>query len=671
MQRRTWNARARGWASAHSTDRPIVLGATALAAAALAMIVPATVGAQTVQDEGTAFGWGQNGAGQLGEGSIIDQNLPSKIRIPDGMRLTSLAAATNHSLGITTKGTFLGWGGNAYAKLGDDSAGAHNTPSYAGAVPVMPLGELFTAVAPGLDHSIALTSMGRVFAWGYGGHGELGDRIPFHDRVQPQPVVFPPGTFITAISSGAYHNLALSRDGFVYSWGYNGHGELGLGNTQSTSAAQVVGPSLEPLTNVEAISAGDYHSLALKAGKVLAWGYDGFGQLGDGSPATDSTIPVVVELPPETSVASIAAGFYHSLAVTTTGSGLAWGFGDNGNLGTGTPASAPKPQKIDLPPSVRLSAVSGGHYHSMGLTTDGRVLTWGHGGQGQLGISKDTPAADIARPVIANLGDTRVRSIDAGDRYSLALVGSPSEISGHDRLAAGPAAVLVKCSGTDAVLTDVYRSGAKVRVVGVTDPRRAGQSVFIRRADLESPGAVKADIGTDGGFAALVDAPSDDTEDAASYTADLGGTSKKSSPAKLTRRLNLESLKASDDNRIAVKGRMSGAPLSEIGNVYVKSTDENCKQTSITPQMAKAGSDLSSRIGSPANADAMIYRLYAKVTSAKTGNQFETFSLYRGIPLYQEQSAPARARSRARAKARARARASNRSRTRAAANKRR
>ncbi len=102
-----------------------------------------------------------------------------------------------------------------------------------------------------------------------------------------------------AISAGAYHSLALTADGHVYAWGYNNYGQLGNGSTaNATTPVEVEGPGgTGTLSNIVAISAGGYHSLALTAdGHVYAWGYNGYGQLGNGS-TTNATTPVEVEGP--------------------------------------------------------------------------------------------------------------------------------------------------------------------------------------------------------------------------------------------------------------------------------------------------------------------------------------------------------------------------------------
>src|SRR6266478_2923525 len=122
---------------------------------------------------------------------------------------------------------------------------------------------------------------GTVSAWGDNSFGELGNGT---NTTSNTPVQTSGITGVTAIAGGGFHSLALKSDGAVWAWGYNGDGELGNGtNTDSNTPVQVLGPGgVGFLTGVTALAVGCRHSLALKSdGTVWAWGYNGFGQLGN------------------------------------------------------------------------------------------------------------------------------------------------------------------------------------------------------------------------------------------------------------------------------------------------------------------------------------------------------------------------------------------------------
>jgi alpha-tubulin suppressor-like RCC1 family protein len=158
----------------------------------------------------------------------------------------------------------------------------------------LPAGTKVTAVAVGTLHSLALTSTGAVLAWGYNADGELGDGGTANSDV-PVKVKLPAGTKVTAVAAGGYYSLAVTSTGAVYAWGYNTDGELGDGGTTNSDVPVKV--KLPVGTKVTAVAAGELHSLAVTStGTVLAWGGNNFGQLGDGS-YEGSDVPVHVNLP--------------------------------------------------------------------------------------------------------------------------------------------------------------------------------------------------------------------------------------------------------------------------------------------------------------------------------------------------------------------------------------
>src|SRR5450759_1150748 len=117
-------------------------------------------------------------------------------------------------------------------------------------------------------------------------------------------------------------------------------------------------------------------SIAVVSGSAWAWGYNGSGQLGNGT-TTNSSTPVAVSLPSGTTVTAIAGGGFHSLALTSTGQVLAWGDNTYGQLGNGTTISSSTPVGVSLPSGTTVTAIAGGGQHSLALTSTGQVLAWG------------------------------------------------------------------------------------------------------------------------------------------------------------------------------------------------------------------------------------------------------------------------------------------------------
>jgi alpha-tubulin suppressor-like RCC1 family protein len=260
-----------------------------------------------------------------------------------------------------------------------------------------------TAVDAGDRHTLALKQDGTVWAWGRNQYGQLGDGTTVEEgcacRVTPAPVVGL--TDVVAIRGGTYHSLALKDDGTVWGWGRNFTGQLGDGSiTDRLTPVQVKTIGGSPLTGVVAIAAGDGHNLALKGdGTVWAWGWNRYGQLGDGTSASDEYLPWPVQVKGAggsgvlTGVTAIAAGERHSLAIRSDGTAWAWGWNIYGQLGDGTEGrndcsfgDACRQTPVQVSGLAGVRAIAGGGKHSLAVTDDGQVWAWGANDNYQLGL---------------------------------------------------------------------------------------------------------------------------------------------------------------------------------------------------------------------------------------------------------------------------------------------
>ena len=281
----------------------------------------------------------------------------------------------------------------------------------------LPAGTKVTAVAAGCHHSLAVTSAGQVLAWGDNANGELGDGDTTESDV-PVEVKLPSGTKVTAVAGGCFHSLALTSAGQVLAWGDNAYGELGDGKT--TQSDLPVKVKLPAGSRVTAVSGGGHHGLALTStGQVLAWGDNATGQLGDGK-TTQSDLPVKVKLPAGSRVTAVSGGAHHSLALTFTGQVLAWGE-NGGQLGDGNTTQSDVPVTAKLPSGTKATAIAGGGHHSLALTSTGQVLAWGYNSSGELGDGKNT-SSDVpvkVRPPKGDQGLSRSSWVGPGvDRFA-------------------------------------------------------------------------------------------------------------------------------------------------------------------------------------------------------------------------------------------------------------
>jgi alpha-tubulin suppressor-like RCC1 family protein len=261
-------------------------------------------------------------------------------------------------------------------------------------------------------------------AWGSNLYKQLGDG--FNEQSSDVPVPVTGLKFVTAVAAGLHHSLALLANGTVVAWGGNGFGQLGDGGTTESSVPVAV----QGLSGVKAIAAGASHSLALLTdGTVMAWGDNESGQLGIGSSDEHSELPVAVS--GLSGVKAISAGADHSLALLNNGTVKSWGGNESGQLGTGNTKASDVPVAVKALTGV--AAISAGGEFSLALLTNGTVKGWGNDEKEQLGnvALEEEEAASTTVPVAVDTL-TGVAAVAAGTNHSVALLSAGTVMAWGD-----------------------------------------------------------------------------------------------------------------------------------------------------------------------------------------------------------------------------------------------
>jgi uncharacterized repeat protein (TIGR02543 family) len=355
---------------------------------------------------GNVYSWGANFSGELGDGTTTDRTRPTLITfsgLQAGETIHTVNGGSSHSLAVTSNGRVYAWGNNNNGQLGDETRTDRTRPTLI-TLSGLQAGETIHTVNAGSFHSLAVTSNGRVYAWGFNGFGHLGDGTTT-ERTRPTLITFSglqAGETIHTVNAGSSHSLAVTSNGRVYAWGNNNNGQLGdETRTERTRPTLITFSGLQAGETIHTVNAGSSHSLAVTSnGRVYAWGFNGFGHLGDGT-RTERTSPTLITfsgLQAGETIGSVDAGYSHSLAVTLNGRVYAWGNNFNGQLGDGTSTDRNSPTLITfsgLQAGETIGSVDAGYSHSLAVTSNGRGYAWGTNNNGQLGdgttIQRNTP----------------------------------------------------------------------------------------------------------------------------------------------------------------------------------------------------------------------------------------------------------------------------------------
>ena len=342
----------------------------AIASCSAAAVVQVAGGcdyALALNSDGTVWAWGDNSAGQLGNGSTAYTSSP--VQVSGLSDVTAVSAGYSSGMALKADGTVWAWGSNAAGQLGDGTTTQRLLP-----VQVLGIANV-VAISAGGGHAVALTGNGEVWAWGYNCWGEIGDGTTTTRLV---PCRVPGLSGVTSIAAGESHTAALRNDGTVWTWGYNGWGELGDGTTRDKhSPMRVAG-----LANIVAIAASGSDNAALTAdGHVWAWGDGSEGQTGDGTDPSRTLSPIQVA--GIDNAMTVAIGEEYMVALRSDHTVWAWGANCDGQLG-GAASTYCTPTPVQIQGLNSIASISAGSYSAYALKSDGTVLAWGDNSKGQL-----------------------------------------------------------------------------------------------------------------------------------------------------------------------------------------------------------------------------------------------------------------------------------------------
>ncbi|KAL1503593.1 hypothetical protein AB1Y20_012070 [Prymnesium parvum] len=403
-------------------------------------------------DGGQIYTWGGGTYGKLGYEEPANALTPRLVNMGStGAYFVQVACGTFHTIALTKLGDIYSFGFNGNGRLGlaeplltdtkprnkpcllrsfatqakqdheDSSLPADDAQAATTALVRALRPRRVKKLCLGAFHSAALSDQGDVYTWGDGRSGATGiDLSRQEDKLvlRPTRVLGLGGAqnTVTVLASGVRHLLAVTSDGKIYSWGDGSHGRLGHGDQTSVHLPRQI--STLKSKRVKTAAAGEEHSvIATVEGDVFSWGSGSFGKLGHGEPSDEGT-PRQVHAFAGRAVETVACGYAHTVVICDNHEVLAWGSGWKGKLGLGDDQNRLTPTPIPSLKRKHITQLACGSFHTIVLTEQGDVFTWGIGERGQLGHG-DLENRKTPTPLLGLQG-TPIGSIAAGEAHTIA-----------------------------------------------------------------------------------------------------------------------------------------------------------------------------------------------------------------------------------------------------------
>ena len=343
--------------------------ADAVAALSLRQVSVGFFHACGVSTSGSAYCWGENTWGQLGNGTTTSSQTP--VAVAGGLSFRQITAGDNSTCGVATDDLTYCWGYNGAGQLGDETTAQRLTPTrvHAG-------GLKFRRVTAGASFVCGETANDLAYCWGANQSGQLGIGTTATTVLKPVPVSG--GRRFSQLSAGRFHACGITPTNVAFCWGENSGGQLGLGTKTGPETCSEGACSTKPVKvagglRFRQINGGTDHTCAVTHENVAyCWGQNERGRLGNGTYSQSSLTPSKVR--GGIRFRTVSAGGFSTCGITPDDRAYCWGYG--GTLGDGTTADQRTPVRVTGGLLFRQLDV-GPVFTTCGVTTGGRGYCWG------------------------------------------------------------------------------------------------------------------------------------------------------------------------------------------------------------------------------------------------------------------------------------------------------
>ena len=338
--------------------------------------------------------WGDNEYGQLGDGTTTGSAVPIYVNVAANETPVEVTVGQVTACALMESGNIYCWGSGYYGKMGNGEPWNDDYVNTEMRQVLLPEGQGGQTVSISGGHICTILDNGDVYCWGRGNQGQLGYGGTSNRNI-PAKVNLPGQRSAIAISTGTFMTCAITTDGMGYCWGENDEGQLGNGTTNSRrmTPAEVLFPSgYTPVS----ISAGDDFACALMDNrKVMCWGENNDGRLGQGPLATDDeTTPVWVSMENSETAHFLDIGTKSACMILDSGETKCWGTNEEGQIGQGDTDIDYYSTPTEVNGNYDFVALSINSDTICAITSNAEGYCWGDNEAGQTGrgsIDTDEP----------------------------------------------------------------------------------------------------------------------------------------------------------------------------------------------------------------------------------------------------------------------------------------